>query len=316
MNKELNKISVVIPVRNEEAKIARCLEAVFNQTVKPFEVIMVDGHSTDKTVENARKFSIKIFYEEYHTRAGACQIGVENAKGEYVAFTDADCIPERDWLENLVKEFDEVIIGVGGGIKNIGEGLWEKSINLVMGTFLGSANSVQGRFFTDKRYVKSISGCNSMYRKDDILKVGGFNVISPGAEDAELNRKLLEFGKLIYTPDAIVSHNHRWNLKEFTKKMFRYGYERGLIRAFDLQVIPPFIVLFALLSLIFTPWIFLSLVGIYLIILLFVGTKCAFHEKNFRYIFSIPIVYWIEHSMYSIGIWKSLTRWNKGGKSI
>ena len=312
----MDKISVIIPVKNEAEKIKRCLTAVFNQTIKPYEVILVDGHSRDKTVENTKKFPVRIFYEDYHTRAGACQIGVENAKGEYVAFTDADCIPERDWLENLVKEFDEVIIGVGGGINNIGEDLWEKSINLVMGTFLGSANSVQGRFFTDKRYVKSISGCNSMYRKDDILKVGGFNVISPGAEDAELNRKLLEFGKLIYTPDAIVSHNHRWNLKEFTKKMFRYGYERGLIRAFDLQVIPPFIVLFALLSLIFTPWIFLTLVGIYLIILLFVGTKSAIQENDFRYIFSIPIVYGIEHSMYSIGIWKSLTRWNKGGKSI
>ena len=148
----MNKISVIIPVRNESEKIERCLEAVFNQTIKPFEVIVVDGHSTDKTVENARKFPVRVFYEEYHTRAGACQIGVENAKGDYVAFTDADCIPERNWLENLIKEFDAGIVGVGGGIKNIGEGLWEKSINLISGTFLGSANSVQGKFFKDKRY--------------------------------------------------------------------------------------------------------------------------------------------------------------------
>ena len=312
----MDKITVIIPVKNEEDKIEQCLEAVFGQTIQPFEVIVIDAHSTDNTVGNAKKFPVRVFYEDYHTRAGACQIGVNNAKGDFIAFTDADCIPERNWLENLVKEFDDGIVGVGGGIINIGEGLWEKSIKFAMETFLGSANSVQGRFFRDKRYVKSISGCNSIYRRKDILKVGGFNVISPGAEDAELNRKLLEFGKLIYTPDAIISHNHRWNLKEFTKKMFRYGYERGLIRAFDLQVIPPFIVLFALISLIFTPWIFLSLVGIYLIILLFVGTKSAIHEKNYRYIFSIPIVYGIEHSMYSIGMWKSLIRWNKGGKSM
>lgn len=312
----MDKISVIIPVKNEAEKIEQCLEAVFNQTLKPYEVIVVDGHSTDRTVENARKFPVKVFYEDYHTRAGACQIGVGNAEGEFIAFTDADCIPEKGWLENLVREFNEVAVGVGGGIKNIGEGLWEKSINLAMGTFLGSANSIQGRFFKDKRYVNSISGCNSMYRKDDILKVGGFNVISPGAEDAELNRKLLKFGKLLYTPNGIISHNHRWNLKEFTKKMYRYGYERGLIRAFDLQVIPPFIVLFGLISLIFTSWIFLTMVGIYSIILLFVGTKCAIQWKDFRYIFSIPIVYVIEHSMYTIGIWKSLTRWNKGGKSI
>ena len=87
----MDKISLVIPVKNEADKIERCLEAVFNQTVQPFEVIVVDGHSMDKTVENARKFPVNILYEDYHTRAGACQIGVENAKGDFIAFTDADC---------------------------------------------------------------------------------------------------------------------------------------------------------------------------------------------------------------------------------
>ena len=54
--KEMDKISVIIPVRNEAEKIKQCLQAVFNQALKPFEVIVVDGHSIDGTVENARKF--------------------------------------------------------------------------------------------------------------------------------------------------------------------------------------------------------------------------------------------------------------------
>ncbi|RLI02227.1 hypothetical protein DRO38_04185 [Candidatus Bathyarchaeota archaeon] len=86
-----SKISVIIPVRNEEEKIEQCLEAVFSQTLKPYEVIVVDGHSSDRTVERAKNFPVKVVYEDYHTRAGACQIGVENAEGEFVAFTDADC---------------------------------------------------------------------------------------------------------------------------------------------------------------------------------------------------------------------------------
>jgi glycosyltransferase involved in cell wall biosynthesis len=52
----MDKISAIIPVKNEAEKIERCLEAVFGQTIKPFEVIVVGGHSTDKTVENAKKF--------------------------------------------------------------------------------------------------------------------------------------------------------------------------------------------------------------------------------------------------------------------
>lgn len=53
----MDKISVIIPVRNEEDKIEQCLEAVFSQTIKSFEVIVVNRYSKDKTVENARKYN-------------------------------------------------------------------------------------------------------------------------------------------------------------------------------------------------------------------------------------------------------------------
>ena len=308
----MDKISVIIPVRNEKEKIEQCLEAVFSQSYKPYEVIVVDGHSRDKTVENASKFPVRIFYEDYHTRAGACQIGVENAKGDFIAFTDADCIPERNWLENLIKEFDEGIVGVGGGIKNIGEGLWEKSVNLALETFLGSANSVQGKFFRDKRYVKSISGCNSMYRRDDILKVGGFDVDLSTTEDTELNRKLLRNGKLLYTPDAVVLHNHQRGLKEFAKRMYQYGYGRGKSRLWDLQIIPPILVLLLMVSLVFTSWIFLSMVGIYAVMLLVIGLKFVVHEGSFKYLFTVPIVYVIEHGLYAIGFWRGLLGYKRG----
>lgn len=309
------KISVIVPIKNEETKIVRCLQAVYTQTINPYEVIVIDGHSTDNTEQNAKNFPIKFLYEDYHTRSGACQLGINVASGEYIAFTDADCIPHKDWLENLLKEFDTGIIGVGGGINNVGEGLWERSINLVMSSFLGSANSVQGRFFKNKRYVKSISGCNSMYRRKDLLEVGGFNVASPGAEDAELNLKLLKKGKLLYTPQAVVVHSHSWTLKEYTRKMYRYGFERGLIRAFDLQVIPPFFALFLLISLLFTKSIFLIMIGLYFILLLIFGANSAIHEKNIVYLLSVPFVYLIEHTMYTVGMWKSLVSKRRGHKA-
>lgn len=305
---ELKNITVIIPVKNEEKKLSKCLEAVFNQSKKPFEVIVVDGHSSDKTVEIAEHFPVKVLYENYRTRAGACQIGVENAITEFIAFTDADCIPEKDWLEKLIIEFDDGIIGVGGGIINLGDSLWEKSINLAMGTFFGSANSVQGRFFKDKRFVNSISGCNSLYRKEDILKSGGFDVHLSTAEDTELNKKLSNFGKLLYTPYAIISHNHQRGLKDFGKRMFQYGYGRAKGRLWDLQVIPPILMLFLLVSLVFTGWIFLSMIGIYAIILIIMGMKFVVKEKNIKYFISVPIIFIFEHGLYTIGFWKGLLR--------
>ncbi len=300
------KVSVIIPVRNEAEKIEQCLKAVLSQSLKPHEVIVVDGHSDDGTVERAEKFPVKILFEDYHTRGGACQVGVENAEGEYVAFTDADCIPDKDWLANLVKEFDSGIIGVGGAIKNIGEGFWIRSINLTYDTFLGSANSVQGRFFKDKRFVNSISGCNSMYRRQDILKVGGFNTSLPGAEDAELNGRLFKEGKLLYLPNAVILHDHGRGLKEFAKQMLRYGRDRGVARRLALQVAPPLAAPLLLLSLIFTRWIFLSLLALYVVIVVIMGLKFAAQAKNVKYLISIPSVYVIEHSLYTLGFWKGL----------
>ena len=114
-NRSTPKVSVVVPVRNGAPKIARCLQALLAQTLQPYEIIVVDGHSTDSTVEVASKLPVTIIYENYGTVGGARQVGVEHARGEYVAFTDADCIPRKDWLENLVREFDDGIVGVGGG---------------------------------------------------------------------------------------------------------------------------------------------------------------------------------------------------------
>ena len=214
------KISVIVPVRNGGNKIANCLEAVFGQSLRPYEVILVDGHSDDETIASATRYPVKIIYEEYGTRGGACQVGLEEAIGDFIAFTDADCIPDKEWLASLVKEFNNGVVGVGGMVKNIGDSLWVRSFNLALDTFIGGANSVQGRAFKKKRLVKSISGCNSVYRRRDVVEAGGFNT-GPIGEDRELNRRLANTGPLIYTPDAVMLHNNRRGLRGMAKVMYR-----------------------------------------------------------------------------------------------
>ena len=297
------KVTVIIPVKNEEEKIERCLEAVYNQTLKPFEVIVVDGYSADNTVENARQFPVMIIYEDYGTVGGARQVGVENAEAEYIAFTDADCIPERNWLENLVMGFGDGIVGVGGGTRNIGKGLWENSIALALDSFLGSANSVQDRVFKEKQFVKSISGCNSMYRKEDLIKVGGFDVCLSINEETELNRRLTKLGKLLYTPNAIVLHNQNRNLRDFTKRNYLFGYGRGKNRLWDLQIIPPIIGLITLVLLFVSVKAFLFLILLYVFILLCFDFKIFMKVRKVQYLVSIPIVFIIEHISYTAGFW-------------
>jgi len=307
------KISVIIPVRNEADKIERCLTAVFAQSLKPCEVLLVDGHSTDETVEKARKFPVRIFFQDYGACGAARQIGLENAEGEYVAFTDADCIPSKDWLCNLASQFEEGIAGIGGGIKNIGEGLWIHSINLAQNTFLGGGSSIQTRLFKGKRFVKSISACNSMYHKKDLVQVGGFNIHLSGADEAELNRRLtrIKKGKLLYVPSAEVLHDHGRGLGEFARTMYRYGGFRRECGVWDLPAIPPLIAPFLLLTLMVNYWILPAIIGIYLTIVEMMGLKFAIQEKDARYLISIPVVYIVEHSCYTVGFWNEIVRLNK-----
>jgi len=300
------KISVIIPTRNAADKIEGCLEAIFSQSLKPYEVIVVDGHSTDETVEKARKFPVKVLFQDYGACGAARQIGLENASGEYVAFTDADCRPAKNWLRNLVAKFNKGIVGVGGGIKNVGEGFWTQSINLAQSTFIGGGSSIQTRLFKEKRFVKSISACNSMYRKGDLEEVGGFNIHLSGADEAELNQRLtrLKKSKLLYVPSALVVHDHGRGLKEFAKNMYHYGGWRKECGVWDLPSIPPLIAPVVLLSLIFTRWIFISFLGLYLSAIMATGLRFVTREKNIRYFFSIPLVCVVEHGGYFLGFWK------------
>lgn len=303
-NRSTPKVSVVVPVRNGAPKIARCLQALFEQTLQPYEIIVVDGHSTDSTVEVASKFPVTIIYENYGTVGGARQVGVERARGDYVAFTDADCIPRKDWLENLVREFDDGVVGVGGGIKNVGKGLWEESIALALDTFLGSANSVQDRVLKGKRIVRSISGCNSIYRKKDIVAVGGFDVRLSINEDTELNSRLQQLGKLVYTPDAIVHHHQERGLEEFVRRMQFFGYGRGVNRLWDLQVIPPIAAVAVLLTAFISPLVFFALLGIYAAIVASYTLILFAKARRPEYLVSVPIVFLLEHASYTLGFWK------------
>jgi GT2 family glycosyltransferase len=138
------------------------------------------------------------------------------------------------------------------------------------------------------------------------LAVGGFDCNLAGGEELELNRRLSKVGKLIYTPEALVKHYHSWTLGKFAKKMFRYGKERGIIRAWNIQFLPATAALLLILSLAFTPVIFVSVTSLYLLLLVAMGTRFAIQENNLKYQASIPVVYLVEHVTYSVGICKGL----------
>ena len=119
---------------------------------------------------------------------------------------------------------------------------------------------------------------------------------------------MLRLGKLIYTPNAIVLHDHRRGLKDFAKRMYQYGYGRSKSRLWDLQILPPIIFFILLLSLIITPFYISIMFAIYIILLFYMAIKFAILERNTMYLFTIPIVYVVEHALYTLGFWKGFAK--------
>ena len=110
-------ISVIIPAYNAERTLPFTLRALQNQTLPRdlYEVIVVDDASTDGTAAVAHEFGVRYRMQNKEGPAAARNLGVRAARGDIILFTDADCIPAENWIEKMVKPFEESRSGGGGG---------------------------------------------------------------------------------------------------------------------------------------------------------------------------------------------------------
>lgn len=102
-------VTVAITTYNAEENIGSCLSSIFEQTypAELFEVIMVDAGSKDNTLRIAEEYPVKVFVEEGCTRGRGRNLCLEKARGEIVVMIDSDNIAPSDWVERLVKYFED-----------------------------------------------------------------------------------------------------------------------------------------------------------------------------------------------------------------
>lgn len=202
--------------------IENCLNSIMHQNYKNFELIVVDGHSTDNTVEIARKYTDKVYYETSGTRASACNVGVNHAKGDIIVFTDDDCEVPKDWLMQIAANFNNEPIDVLGGSAITPEqsSKIEKAFGAVLNHLLLFTYSWDS--------CEKVIGCNSAYKKQDLIEIGGFNEKLPTAEETELNFRLKKLGKKIkYSEKLSLLHNRRGTIRLFCKQQFKFGIGKG-----------------------------------------------------------------------------------------
>lgn len=226
-------VSVVIAARNAAATIDACLATLAAQSLTASEVIVVDDGSTDDTAARARTAGVLVLDGAGRGASAARNLGIEQARGRYVAFTDADCTVPPHWLARLVAALDDSgATGAGGGQRNVfGAGSRDAD---AFDAFFRLASVISDYTRRDGRAVREVvhnASCNSIYRRDALVAVGGFAEGMWPGEDVDLDIRLRDGGaRLLFVPDATVAHHRPGTITWFRQMMRRYGAaERDLV---------------------------------------------------------------------------------------
>ena len=224
------KVSIIIPVKNAEKTLPLLLDSLMNQTYKPYEVIVVDDGSTDKSPQIAKKYGVKILYTNGTKGPNyARNLGVKHAQGEIIVFTDADCVPKDDWIENIVKEFNsnnEIVAVSGSTYAYNKDNFWSRFLE-------NSILTPTPKYF--KKIILSedfkpptiVATCNFAVRREVFQKIGLFDPSFKyyGSDDMDFVYRILKkrAGKIICSPEPIVFHVHRTSPIKILRRYFQYG---------------------------------------------------------------------------------------------
>lgn len=291
-------ISIIIPAKDAEETIEKCINSIFSINYSNYEVIVVDDGSQDSTLKILERYKdkFKILKTNSKGPSYARNIGVINCKGEFVVFVDADCLLDENLLRELWRCFEKFPEAVScGGIQKLPSDSTEFERKIFLFMKRTGFISDYMRTAKDERIIEvnHNASCCVMYRKDIFLKEDGFlEGLWPG-EDVELDYRLKKKGyKIYFNPKAIVYHYRPKNLKKFLKMMYRYGFAQGfLVRKYGLfrkiHILPLLSLFFLSILFIYRKFMFIfiliSLIAVWLYflsffsLLLFIVTVVSWH---------------------------------------
>lgn len=312
------KISIVIPCFNEKDYIGRCLDSFMAQTVPQdcFEVIVVDGLSTDGTVDILKEYagrypSIRMVENPERLTPIALNRGVKSALAPVVAIFGAHSYAAPNFIEQNLSTLERVEAGcVGGTIETIGADRVSRAISYAMSSPFGVGNALF-RFTKKEQYVDTVAF--GAYRREVFESVGLFDEMLVRNQDAEFNYRVVTGGYKIYLNPAIKSFYYsRSSLRRLWSQYHQYGYwKTRVIRKHRKpqsvrQLIPVtflLTLLFSLLGGLVTPYsllLFGTVSGLYSTANLFVTLKIC-RRRGFSHLIPLFLSFPILHLSYGSG---------------
>lgn len=211
------KISIVLTTKNEQDNISKLLDSL-NVQEEPYEVLVVDSDSKDKTQDIVKRYSEKNpnikLYNYPGARSESMNYGIKQASGDAVAFIGGDDTADKNWIKEIRRGIKDSDILVGKLVSNSDE----------------KVKNIENVKFYHKGVNVSYPGTNTTYKKKILDELGGFDPWFSSAEDLEINYRAVNAGyKITHNDKAIVYYRPKGSALAFLKQSFWYGYGRKLL---------------------------------------------------------------------------------------
>ena len=241
-------VALITTVFNEEDSIKKFLDSIVNQTQQPFELVIVDAGSKDKTVAIIKKYSkklpLKLFIHRGNRSVGR-NFAIKNATSNIIAVTDVGCVLEKHWLERITAPFKKECDVVAGFYKPSTKNIFEKSLATYTCVPL---EKVTENFLPSSRSVA--------FKKNSWETVGGYPEQLDTCEDLVFAKKLKMVGlKFIVVKNAVVYWPQRKSIMGAAKQFFNYALGDGMAGYYRAQT-----------PLLFGRYIFLAFLVLFLIV--------------------------------------------------
>jgi glycosyltransferase involved in cell wall biosynthesis len=317
-------ISIIVPCRNEEKYISKCLDSLIAQDYPKdrLEILVVDGMSKDKTREITYRYASKypfIGFLENRKKVvpPALNIGIKCSEGDLIMIVGSHTIFRQSYISKCVKYMQEYKTDNVGGVEIVlpgSDGLMGKAIAFALSHLFGIGNARYRIGSKKPMWVDTVA--YSCYKRQVFEKIGLFDENLVRNQDIEFNLRLRKAeGKILLVPEIISYYHARPTLRAFAKQNFGNGFwviysTKFAKMPFSIRHLVPFFFVLSLvgsliLSLFFHPFIYLlALVfGAYLILNILFSVKLSL-KKGFKYFPSLILSFSTLHFSYGFGsIW-------------
>ena len=318
------KVSIIIPVKNEEKYIGKCLESMLKQDFpkSQMEIIVVDGMSSDSSKKVVKSYinsypdtDLDILDNKKEIVPAAMNLGIREAKGDYIIRIDAHSRYEDDYISKCVEYLDNKpeVWNVGGPMRAISDSFLGKAISFIhhcpFGLGGGKFHNSEFEGYVDTVYLGA-------FRREVFDEVGLYNEKLVRNQDIELNSRIRNAGGKIYlTPEIKSYYYNRDTVSGFIKQNFRNGLWNIITtkinsNALSLRHFIPLIFVLSIIlggELFFVPnfsligkIIFLGVLSSYFLVA-FYFSLAILKEKGLKYFIITPFLFFMLHFSYGLG---------------